>query len=68
MNIAQYSMIYWAAACLVLWAGGGAYVPDGLLAQAINGVCDEAKLTVPQEALLKRLVIKMMNGGAHGAD
>ena len=61
----QYAAIYWAAACLVFWAGSG--VTDGMLIQAIDMVCDAAGLTVPQEALLKRLVHKMM-GGSNGTD
>lgn len=56
----EYAAIYWAAACLVFWAGCG--VSDGQMADAVNMVCDEAKLTVPQEALLKNVICKMTEG------
>lgn len=63
----DYASIYWAAACLVFWAGCG--VSDGQLADAVNLVCDEAHLTIPQEGLLKRLVNTLRYGGeAHGAE
>lgn len=54
----QYAAIYWAAACLCLWAGCG--VSDGQLVSAIDMICDEAGLTVPQEVLLKRMVKDMI--------
>lgn len=53
----EYAAIYWAAACLAFWAGCG--VSDGQVSDAVNIVCDEAKLTVPQEVLLKEIVNKM---------
>ena len=60
----EYASIYWAAACLAFWAGRGCCnVTDGQLADAINMVCDEAKLTVPQEGLLKRIVMEMIRKG-----
>lgn len=60
----EYASIYWAAACLVFWAGRGCCnVSDGQLADAVNMVCDEAGLTVPQEGLLKRIVNDMMKKG-----
>ena len=62
----DYASIYWAAACLVFWACCG--VSDGQLADAVNMVCDEAHLTIPQESLLKRLVNTLRYGGeVHGA-
>jgi hypothetical protein len=61
----EYMSIYWAAACLVFWAGrGGSNVTGGQLNDAINMVCDEAKLTPPQEGLLKTLIWKMLKKGA----
>ena len=53
----EYAAIYWAAASLVFWAGCG--VSDGQMSDAVNMVCDGAKLTVPQEVLLKKLVNKI---------
>lgn len=53
----EYAAIYWAAACLALWAGCG--VSDGQMSDAVNMVCDEAGLTVSQEVLLKKLVNEM---------
>lgn len=61
MQVEQYMAIYWAAACLVLWAGGG--VTKGQMAQAVDMVCDDAKLTVPQEVLLKELVHDLSKKG-----
>lgn len=52
--MSEYCVLYWAAACLVFWAGGG--VTKGQMAQAVDMVCSDAKLTVPQEVLLKDLV------------
>ena len=57
----EYASIYWAAACLVFWAGRG--VSDAKLADAIHMVCDDAKLTVPQEGLLKRIVGQLIAKG-----
>lgn len=68
MQVEQYMAIYWAAACLVFWAGGGAYVSDGTLVQAVDTVCDDAKLAVPQEVLLKRTVHNMIKGEKNGSD
>lgn len=62
--MSEYSALYWAAACLVFWAGGG--VTKGQMAQAIDMVCDDAKLTVPQEVLLKDIVSEMQKKGNHG--
>lgn len=50
----EYAALYWAAACLVFWAGCG--VSDLQMAEAVNMVCDDAHLTVPQEALFKKLI------------
>ena len=62
----EYASIYWAAACLVFWAGRG--VSDAKLADAVNMVCDDAKLTIPQESLLKRLVGQLLaKGEGNGA-
>ena len=59
----EYMAIYWAAACLVFWAGRGCCnVSAGQLADAINAVCDDASLTPPQEALMKRIIAKMTGG------
>jgi len=52
--MSEYCVLYWAAACLVFWAGGG--VTKGQMAQAVDMVCNDAKLTIPQEVLLKDLV------------
>lgn len=57
----EYAALYWAAACLVFWAGGG--VTKGQMAQAVDMVCDDAKLTVPQEVLLKELVHDLSKKG-----
>ena len=57
----EYASIYWAAACLVFWAGRG--VSDAKLADAVNMVCDDAKLTIPQEGLLKRIVCQLIAKG-----
>lgn len=55
-GIDEYASIYWAAACLGLWAGRGCCnVSDVQFANAVNMVCDEARLSVPQEGLLKRI-------------
>lgn len=54
----EFLVIYWAAASLAFWADGG--VTKLKLARAIDMVCRKAKLTVPQEALLKKLVQGMM--------
>lgn len=53
----EYAVIYWAAACLTFWAGGG--VTKGQFARAVEMVCKEARLTIPQEALLKRILERM---------
>lgn len=50
----EYAAIYWAAACLVFWAGGG--VTKGQFAKAVDLVVKEAKMTVPQEVLLKNTI------------
>lgn len=67
----EYAAIYWAAACLVFWAGCGSDVTAGQLDDAINMVCDEATLTLPQESLLKTMVWKLLNkevpDGAEGS-
>ena len=56
-GIGEYASIYYAAACLLQWAGCGVSdVSDVQFANAVNMVCDEAELTVQQEALLKRIV------------
>ena len=52
--MSEYCVLYWAAACLVFWVGGG--VTKGQMAQAVDMVCNDAKLTIPQEVLLKDLV------------
>lgn len=53
-GIDEYASIYWAAACLGFWAGCG--VSDVQFANAVNMVCDDVKLSVPQECLLKRII------------
>lgn len=53
-GIDEYASIYWAAACLGFWASCG--VSDLQFAKAVNMVCDEARLSVPQECLLKRII------------
>jgi hypothetical protein len=60
--MAEYASIYWAAACLVFWAGGGANVTAGQMVDAIDMVCDEAGMSVAHEALLKRIVNDMLKG------
>ncbi len=57
----EYASIYWAAACLVFWAGRG--VSDAKLADAIHIICDDAKLTIPQEGLLKQIVGNLLTKG-----
>lgn len=59
--MSDYSALYWAAACLVFWASGG--VTKGQMAQAVDMVCDNAKLTVPQEVLLKHLIQELSQKG-----
>lgn len=59
-HMEEYAVIYWAAACLAFWAGCG--VSDWQMSDAVNMVCDEAKLTVPQEVLLKKIVNEMTGG------
>lgn len=66
--MSEYCVLYWAAACLVFWAGGGSYVSDGTLMQAVDAVCEDAKLTVPQEVLLKRTLNNMMKGDENGTN
>lgn len=56
----DYAAVYWAAACLVFWAGCG--VSDVQMAEAVRYVCDDAKLTIPQKALLTRLLHSMQKG------
>lgn len=59
-GIGEYASIYWAAACLVFWAGRNcSNVSSGQFADAVAMVCDTAKLTLPQEALLKRIINKL---------
>lgn len=53
-GIDEYASIYWAAACLGFWAGRG--VSDVQFSNAVNMVCDSAKLSVPQECLLKLII------------
>ena len=62
----EYAVLYWAAACLVFWAGGG--VTKGQFAEAIDMICSEAKLTVPQEVLLKKIVNNMVKRKKHGVN
>lgn len=62
----EFAAIYWAAACLVLWAGGG--VSDGQFADAVNITCDIAKLTAAQEAVLKETISNMMKGERNGTN
>lgn len=62
----EFASIYWAAACIVLWAGSG--VTDGQLADAVNLTCDMSGLTVPQEAVFKETINKLMKGERDGTD
>lgn len=55
----EYMALYWAAACLVFWAGGG--VTKGQFAEAVDNICSVAKLSIPQEVLFKRIVHDMTN-------
>lgn len=48
----ECTILYWAAACLALWAGGAS---DGQTAEAIDRVCDMSGLTIPQEAQFKKM-------------
>lgn len=65
----EYASIYWAAACLVFWAGGGSNVTAGQLNDAVNMVCDRAELTPSQEGLMKTIVWKMLKKGVdNGAE
>ena len=65
----EYMSIYWAAACLVFWAGGGSNVTAGQLNDAVNMVCDRAELTPSQEGLMKTIVWKMLKKGVdNGAE
>lgn len=59
--MSEYAALYWAAACLVFWASGG--VTKGQMVQAVDMVCDDAKLTVPQEVLLKDIVRDLSKKG-----
>lgn len=52
----ETASICWAVACLSSWAGLG--VSDSQFAEAVNEVCERAKLTPPQEALFKRMARK----------
>lgn len=65
-RLGEYASMYWAAACLAFWAGCGA--TDAQLSDAVAMVCDGAGLTVPQEALLTRLLHDMLKGGRNGGD
>lgn len=56
-GVDEFVSIYFAAACLAFWAGCG--VSDVQFADAVNMVCDDAELSVPQETLLKRLAHEM---------
>jgi len=58
----EYAAIYWAAACLVFWAGCG--VTDGQFADAVNLTCDMARLTVSQEAVMKDVILEAQEGSA----
>ena len=58
----EYASIYWAAACLVFWAGCG--VTDGQFSDAVNLTCDMARLTVSQEAVMKDVILEMQKEGA----
>lgn len=60
----EFAAIYWAAACLVFWAGSG--VSDGQFADAVNLTCDMSGLTVPQEAVLKETINKLTKGESNG--
>ena len=60
-GIDEYASIYWAAACLVFWAGCG--VTDGQLCDAVESICRDAELDLPHEALLKRMVNEMTTKG-----
>lgn len=60
----EYAAIYWAAACLVFWASGG--VTKGKFAKAVETVCKDAGLSVPQEVLLTRLIKKMTKRTKNG--
>lgn len=55
----EYMALYWAAACLVFWAGGG--VTKGQFAEAVDKICGVANLSIPQEVLFKRIVQDMTN-------
>jgi len=55
----EYSALYWAAACLVFWAGSG--VTKGQFAKAVDKICCIAKLSVPQEVLFKRIIRDVTN-------
>lgn len=59
-KIDEYASIYWAAACLLLWAGCG--VSDIQFARAIDVFCDDAGMSVPQEALLRKIIEEMKGG------
>ena len=59
-GVDEFVSIYFAAACLAFWAGCGCCnVSDVQFADAVNMVCDDAELSVPQETLLKRLAHEM---------
>lgn len=60
----NYSVIYWAAACLVHWAGYG--VSDGQFVSAMDMICRDANMSVVQEAQFRRIVGDMMKGGDNG--
>lgn len=69
----EYAVLYWAAACLVNWAGRSVSGVTGRqLDDAVNMVCDEADMTIQQEGLLKMLLWKLMKkgvrDGAEGSD
>jgi len=56
----EFAEIYWAAACLVFWAGCG--VSDCQFADAVNLTCDMSGLTASEEAVLKETINKMTKG------
>lgn len=60
----EYASIYWAAACLSLWAGRG--VTDVQFATAVGATSDIARLTATQEAVLDELVNDMQKGERNG--
>lgn len=59
--MSEYCVLYWAAACLAFWAGGG--ITKGQFADAVDAIVREADMTVPQEVLFKMIVNNMTNKG-----